>query len=204
MSRNTSSATRSRLSSSERHARKANGLYTMELFLSSPTRTNLLGRTIGRVLHKGDVLALTGELGSGKTTLVRGVAAGLGISSATVSSPTFVLVHEYHGRLPLFHLDLYRLKEPADAEAIGLSGCFTESSVTAVEWADRFPFLLPQDHLDICLWHRSLTRRRAVLKATGPRAAGLLRRIRRSWALSKRRSGSSISRVAVRRKAATR
>lgn len=204
MSRNASSATRSRLSSSERHARKGNGLSKMELLLSSPAQTNLLGRTIGRILRKGDVLALTGELGSGKTTLVRGVAVGLGISSTIVSSPTFVFVHEYQGRLPLFHLDLYRLKKPTDAEAIGLSGYFTDSSVTAVEWADRFPFLLPQDHLDICLWHRSLTRRRAILNATGPRAVDLLQRIRRAWASSRRRSGSSISRVAVRRKAATR
>jgi tRNA threonylcarbamoyladenosine biosynthesis protein TsaE len=78
------------------------------------------------------------------------------------------------------------------------------SSVTAIEWADRFPFLLPQDHLDICLRHWSLTRRRAVLKATGPRSADLLLRIRRSWASSRRRSGPSTPRAAVRRKAAMR
>ncbi|MCP9469681.1 MAG: tRNA (adenosine(37)-N6)-threonylcarbamoyltransferase complex ATPase subunit type 1 TsaE [Nitrospira sp.] len=176
----------------------------MELLLLSPTQTHVLGRTIGRTLCEGDVLALTGELGSGKTALVRGIATGLGVASATVSSPTFVLVHEYQGRLPLFHLDLYRLKEPTEAEAIGLSGYFTEFSVTAVEWADRFPFLLPQDHLGICLWHWSPTRRRAVLQATGPRSADLLLRIRRSWTSSRRRSRSFKSRRAAQGKASDR
>lgn len=204
MRRNPSPAPGLRINPSAKRAREADSLCKIELPLSSPTQMNFLGRTIGRVLREGDVLALTGELGSGKTTLVRGVATGLGVASATVSSPTFVLVHEYQGRLPFFHLDLYRLKQPTEAEAIGLSDYVTESSVTAIEWADRFPFLLPQDHLDICLWHWSLTRRRAVLKATGPRSADLLLRIRRSWASSRRRSGPSTPRVAVRRKAATR
>ncbi|MCP9446746.1 MAG: tRNA (adenosine(37)-N6)-threonylcarbamoyltransferase complex ATPase subunit type 1 TsaE [Nitrospira sp.] len=176
----------------------------LELLLLSPAQTHVLGRTIGQVLREGDVLALTGELGSGKTALVRGVATGLGVASATVSSPTFVLVHEYQGRFPLFHLDLYRLKEPTEAEAIGLSGYFTESSVTAVEWADRFPFLLPRDHLDICLWHWSLTRRRAVLKATGPRSADLLLRIRRSWTSISRRSRIFKSRSAAQGKVSDR
>lgn len=204
MSRNPSPAPGTRISPSAKRAREADSLCKIELLLSSPAQMNFLGRTIGRVLREGDVLALTGELGSGKTTLVRGVATGLGVASATVSSPTFVLVHEYQGRLPFFHLDLYRLKKPTEAEAIGLSDYVTESSVTAIEWADRFPFLLPQDHLDICLWHWSLTRRRAVLKATGPRSADLLLRIRRSWASSRRRSGPSTPRAAVRRKAAMR
>ncbi|MCA1958911.1 MAG: tRNA (adenosine(37)-N6)-threonylcarbamoyltransferase complex ATPase subunit type 1 TsaE [Nitrospira sp.] len=183
---------------------RAKGLDVWELLLLSPAQTDILGRTIGRALREGNVLALTGELGSGKTALVRGIATGLGVASTTVSSPTFVLVHEYQGRLPLFHLDLYRLKEPTEAETIGLSNYFTEFSVTAVEWADRFPFLLPQDHLDICLRHWSLTRRRAVLKATGPRSADLLLRIRRSWTSSRRRSKSFKARAADRGKASDR
>lgn len=198
------SPTRPRVTPSVKHASRARGLDVLELLLLSPAQTHVLGRTIGRVLREGDVLALTGELGSGKTALVRGIATGLGVASATVSSPTFVLVHEYQGRLPIFHLDLYRLKEPTEAETIGLSGYFTEFSVTAVEWADRFPFLLPQDHLDICLWHWSPTRRRAVLKATGPQSADLLLRIRRSWTSSRRRSRSFKSRRTAQGKASDR
>lgn len=204
MSRNATSPLRPRVTPSVKRAPKAKGLDVLELLLLSPTQTHVLGRAIGRVLREGDVLALTGELGSGKTALVRGVATGLGVASATVSSPTFVLVHEYQGRLPFFHLDLYRLKEPTEAEAIGLSDYVTESGVTAVEWADRFPFLLPQDHLGICLWHWSPTRRRAVLKATGPRAASLLQRIKQSWTLSRQRSRSFNSRSATRGKASDR
>jgi tRNA threonylcarbamoyladenosine biosynthesis protein TsaE len=88
---------------------------------------------------------LIGALGAGKTAMVRGIAAGLGAPSDSVSSPTFVLVREYQGRLPLMHIDLYRLRTDAEAESIGLSDYFAGRAVAVIEWADRFPFLLPED-----------------------------------------------------------
>jgi len=83
----------------------------LDVTLASPRETDLFGRTIGTVLRGGDVLTLIGELGAGKTALVRGIVAGLGGSASAVSSPTFMLMHEYQGRLPLIHLDLYRLHQ---------------------------------------------------------------------------------------------
>jgi len=148
--------------------------------LSSPRETDSFGHTIGKVLRRGDVLALVGELGAGKTALVRGIVAGLGGSVASVTSPTFMLVHEYQGRLPLIHLDLYRLKRVDEAESIGLSACFTDEAVTAIEWADRFPGLFPADHLEVRLIHRTRTTRMVRLEAQGARSRSLLRRITRA------------------------
>ncbi|MCS6897734.1 MAG: tRNA (adenosine(37)-N6)-threonylcarbamoyltransferase complex ATPase subunit type 1 TsaE [Nitrospira sp.] len=168
----------------------------MKLSLLSPAQTASFGRTIGHVLRGGDVLALRGDLGAGKTSLVRGVAAALGVPSKSVSSPTFVLVHEYQGRLPLFHVDLYRIKEMADVEEMGLSSYFTESGVTAIEWADRFPSLLPRDRLDIHLRYRRPRGRMVSLSASGPLSFNLLLRIRKAWAAKRRRSRHSRSSLA--------
>ena len=139
------------------------------------------------------MLALCGELGAGKTALVRGIATGLGTPPAAVSSPTFVLIHEYQGRLPLIHIDLYRLRSETDAAAIGVMEYFNGTAVTAVEWADRFPALLPKDRLEVELTHRSLTTRDARLSAHGPQSFQLLSRLKeaqRSSRLSTARRGA--------------
>jgi tRNA threonylcarbamoyladenosine biosynthesis protein TsaE len=162
----------------------------LDVTLVSSRETDLFGRTIGTVLRGGDVLTLIGELGAGKTALVRGIVAGLGGSASAVSSPTFMLMHEYQGRLPLIHLDLYRLSHPAEAEGIGLSACFSGETATAIEWADRFPELLPADRLDVELIHRTRTTRMARLKARGAEARSLLMRIRKARRSSARRSRS--------------
>ena len=155
----------------------ASPIDSFELALSSRSKTASLGKAIGGALTGGEVLALIGELGAGKTALVRGIASGLGAPPDSVSSPTFVLVHEYRGRLPLIHADLYRLHTEADAEAIGLPDCFTGQAVTAIEWADRFPSLLPKDRLDVRLIHRSPATRTAQLTAHGPQSLRLLAHI---------------------------
>src|SRR5689334_23165438 len=111
--------------------------------LSSPLETDRLGRVIGSVLMGGESLALSGTLGAGKTALVRGIAAGLGAPAEAVSSPTFVLLHEYRGRLPLAHVDLYRIDSLRDTESIGLDDYLSGSTVVAVEWADKALALLP-------------------------------------------------------------
>ncbi|MGC4097573.1 MAG: tRNA (adenosine(37)-N6)-threonylcarbamoyltransferase complex ATPase subunit type 1 TsaE [Nitrospira sp.] len=86
------------------------------------------------------------------------------------ASPTFLLVHEYHGRVPVIHIDLYRLKRPEETESIGLSDYLTDDVAVAIEWADRFPQLLPEDRLDVTLAHRTKTTRRTLVEARGSRS----------------------------------
>lgn len=152
---------------------------TWTVTLPSRAATESFGRAIGRALIGGETLALTGELGAGKTALVRGIAAGLGAPPDTVSSPTFVLIHEYHGRLPLAHMDLYRLQTPEEAENIGMEYYFQPPTVTAIEWAEKFFPILPQDRLMITLRHKSPTIRTASVSAQGPRASALSAALRR-------------------------
>ena len=109
----------------------------------SADETIALGRTIAATLRRGDVLALCGDLGAGKTHFVKGLAAGLG-ASTSVTSPTFTLIHEYPGgRLPLFHFDFYRLDDEDEALKIGLDEYLDGDGACVIEWADKFPVLLP-------------------------------------------------------------
>ena len=160
----------------------ATSVSSLDLLLSSPRETESFGYAIGQLLRGGQVLALIGELGAGKTALVRGIAAGLGVPADSVTSPTFVLVHEYQGRLPIIHIDLYRLQGPEEVESIGLSDYLTDSVAIAIEWADRFPQLLPEDRLEVRLAHRTRTTRKALLEARGSRSRSLLTRIKKIWA----------------------
>jgi tRNA threonylcarbamoyladenosine biosynthesis protein TsaE len=157
----------------------ATSLHSLNLILSSAGETESFGYTIGRLLQKGVVLALIGELGAGKTALVRGIVAGLDAPAASVTSPTFLIVHEYRGRLPIVHIDWYRLQRREETESIGLTDYFTEETVVAIEWADRFPQLLPEDRLEVKIAHRTRTTRRVRVEAGGPRSRLLLARIRK-------------------------
>jgi tRNA threonylcarbamoyladenosine biosynthesis protein TsaE len=108
---------------------------TRTLVTRSEADTSAAGEALGATLGPGAVVLLTGELGAGKTAFVRGLAAGLGIRPDEVSSPTFTLVQEYRGRLPLYHVDLYRVTA-LEAEELGLDE-LRESGVVAIEWADK-------------------------------------------------------------------
>jgi len=113
-----------------------------------------LGRAETAQLRRGDVLALCGELGAGKTHFVKGVAAGLG-TEGEITSPTFTLIHEYiGGRLPLYHFDFYRLEDEDEALKIGLDEYLDGDGVCVVEWADKFPGLLPAHTRWFRLTHR--------------------------------------------------
>ena len=158
--------------------------------MPSLRQTDRLGRAIGSVLLGGESLALSGALGAGKTALVRGIAAGLGAPPEGVSSPTFVLMHEYHGRLPLAHIDLYRLSSLQEAESIGLEDYLTGPTVVAVEWADKVPGILPDDRLEMKLRHRTVQSRSITFRATGPVSAALLAHIKTCQTLPTRRSRS--------------
>ena len=146
----------------------------LDLVSHSSLHTERLGERLGQAARPGDVIALWGELGAGKTVLARGVASGLGIDPEEVTSPTFIILHEHVlGRMPLFHLDLYRLST-TDLATTGWQETLESGGVTVIEWPDRAGDELPADRLDVRLEHIAETKRRVVLEATGPRSRALL------------------------------
>ena len=111
---------------------------------NSPAETERLGREFAEKSKPGSILALQGDLGSGKTQFVKGVAAGLG-AAGEVTSPTFTLVHEYSGgRVPIYHFDFFRIEDRQSAERLGLDEYFFGDGVSVIEWADKFPELIPK------------------------------------------------------------
>jgi len=171
----------------------------INVILPSRAATESFGRSIGRLLQGGEVLALMGSLGAGKTALVRGIATGLRVPSDAVSSPTFVLAHEYRGRLPLIHIDLYRVSDGLEADASGLSDSFTDRTVVAIEWADRFPAWLPSDRLEFRLSHRTPFTRGLTITALGPVSSLLFQRVKHVQ--QRMRSGRTRAKSLIRRKA---
>lgn len=115
---------------------------------NSVSETFSLGKRMGTLVEPGDVLCVSGELGTGKTVLAKGVADGLGISE-DVTSPTFTLVNEYLGRLPFYHIDVYRLGSPLEMADLGYEEYFFGAGVTLVEWAERVTEILPPERLEI-------------------------------------------------------
>ncbi|MFH0731419.1 MAG: tRNA (adenosine(37)-N6)-threonylcarbamoyltransferase complex ATPase subunit type 1 TsaE [Candidatus Omnitrophota bacterium] len=108
------------------------------------------GKELSTCLNAGDVIALTGELGSGKTTLTKGIAEGLGVKNSDyVNSPSFVLIREYEGRLQLYHIDLYRLDNLTGAESLGIEEYLYNDGVCVIEWAQKIKALLPKQYLEI-------------------------------------------------------
>jgi tRNA threonylcarbamoyladenosine biosynthesis protein TsaE len=116
----------------------------LSIELTSEDDTTRLGHALADLVEPGVVIGLVGPLGAGKTRLVRAIAEALGVDPEAISSPTFVLIQEYDGRLPVYHLDTYRLPTPAAFEELGVAD-YWESGVSLVEWADRVWNLLPED-----------------------------------------------------------
>ncbi len=143
---------------------------------NSPEDTEALGGILGGILKPGDVIALEGPLGSGKTCLARGLLLGLGIGGY-IRSPSFSLVHQYRGRLPAYHLDVYRLDDVRDMDDLDYEEYFYGEGVTVVEWAERIKGVLPHELLWITLAIEAPTRRRIVLKPYGRRYSELLREV---------------------------
>lgn len=146
---------------------------------ASPDQTRALGERLGAALRVGDCVALRGGLGAGKTTLAQGVLAGAGVAGPA-RSPTYALVHEHRGRLPVRHLDVYRLSGPDDFEAVGGAELF-EGAASVVEWPERIEPFLPADRLEIALEPvpGDGSRRRLTVRATGERGAALAVAMRR-------------------------
>ena len=123
---------------------------SLRLKLRSPEQTQLLGMHLGELAIQGDVFLLVGELGTGKTCLVQGIVQGLGIKQYAFS-PTFIIIREYHGRLPLYHIDLYRLDDVEEIADLGLDEEPYTNGICAIEWADKGLNILPEQRLLIQL-----------------------------------------------------
>lgn len=135
-----------------------------------------LGSELGRRLRPGDVVALYGDLGAGKTTFVKGIARGMGVAEEA-RSPTFTLIHEHPGEPPLYHIDLYRLAGAQEAEALGVEEYVYGEGVTVIEWADRMEELLPAERLDIELRVTGETEREMALRCGSERTAKIVEEV---------------------------
>ncbi len=156
-------------------------MHNLTLTLPDLAATNAFGRRLGGLLFPGAVVALVGPLGAGKTHLVRALAEGLGVpNSKVVNSPTFVLIQEYAGRLPIYHFDAYRLARERDFADLGVHEYFEGDGVSLVEWADRVPSCLPAEHLRVTLTVTSETSRRAHVEGVGGRYEAVVEALRGS------------------------
>ena len=138
------------------------------IFVSAdPGATSALGRALAGVARAGDVLCLWGDLGAGKTHLAKAFGVGLGVAE-TITSPSFILMAEYEGRLPLFHIDLYRLADATDALSGGLIDDRQSGGVTLIEWPDRLGAALPAERLDVVIDGSGEEPRSITVRAHGP------------------------------------
>jgi tRNA threonylcarbamoyladenosine biosynthesis protein TsaE len=148
------------------------------ILTQSKTETLQLGKRVGRLLRSGDVIAFVGELGTGKTHSIKGLAAGIGVKRAhRITSPSFALIHEYQGRIPFCHIDLFRLGGEEEAEALGLEEYFGRGGVTAIEWADKIPNLLPKELLRVELLYLGERARSIRLVGRGTRYEELIKTV---------------------------
>ena len=147
------------------------------LTIRSPAEMQDLGSRLGKVASPGLVVGLIGDLGAGKTTFVRGVANGAEVSpEQMVASPTFVLIHEYEGRIPVYHFDTYRLANPEAFADLGAAEYFDGDGICLVEWADRVRKILPLDRIDVEIEHAGEQLRRVAVLANGPVSQEVLNR----------------------------
>jgi tRNA threonylcarbamoyladenosine biosynthesis protein TsaE len=148
----------------------------IQITTHSVTETQKLGQTLGAGIQQAVIIALTGDLGSGKTAFVQGLARGLDVSEKYyITSPTFTLINEYPGRQPLFHVDLYRIEHAPELEEIGLDEIFQKDAVIAIEWAERLSGETLPSHLALRLKMISENTRRIDIFAYGHQAGNLLK-----------------------------
>ena len=144
------------------------------IITSGVGQTEEVGRLLGTLLRPGDLVCLYGDLGAGKTHFSYGIARGLEVRDQYVTSPTFTFVNEYEGRIPFYHIDLYRLTDPAELEGIGFEEYIDSDGATVIEWAERAERELPPDSLSIYLSDVSVTSREIGFLAEGERYERLL------------------------------
>lgn len=145
----------------------------IDIVSHSAVQTQRLGARLGALCEAGDIILLEGELGAGKTVFAKGIAEGIGVTDP-VTSPTFAIIHEYVGRLPLTHVDLYRLESIQAVIGVGLEDYLRSGSVTVVEWASKAPGLFGDDYVRVSLSHLSETKRGVRMSPFGPSSRKLV------------------------------
>ena len=149
-----------------------------DIIVTTAEETKRLGAKLGRALAVGDVIALIGPLGSGKTTFAQGIAVGLDVAADRhVASPTFALINEHPARIPFVHADFYRVERPEELRELGLEEAYDRAAV-ALEWADRFPQIVPADHLQLTFVAQPDGSRRLEVRAGGQRSRALAAALR--------------------------
>jgi len=151
----------------------------------SPEQTQELGKRIGEMAQPGDVILLVGQLGAGKTCLTQGIAWGLDIQEYTLS-PSFVIMRELHGRLPLYHVDLYRLDRIEESMELGLDDYLYGKGVCVVEWAEKALTILPAEHLMIEISYLSDTERSFQFKSSGKHYRDIVTQLKQGFAKSQK------------------
>ncbi len=146
----------------------------MQVVSHSPEETQAFGAELAALLRPGDIILLHGDLGAGKTELVRGLAVGLGLPPEQISSPTFALIHEYLGKILLVHVDLYRLQTVAEDFLLELEDYWQRPVVTVIEWAERLQDALPEEYLDISLQWLAPEARALTITGYGRRGTELV------------------------------
>ena len=153
----------------------------MKIISHSFKETLKFGKFIAKYLKSADVICLSGELGSGKTVLAKGIASGLGIETSKITSSSFILIREHlQGRLPFYHFDLYRLKEAQDIFHLGYEDYLYGDGVSVIEWPERLKYLIPKEHLKVELSYQGEFKRVLKFYAQGLRYKELLKEIRES------------------------
>jgi len=140
-------------------------------------QTIKFGKVLAKSLKPGDIICLSGELGSGKTTLVKGIAEGLHINASKVHSPTFVLMNFYEGKLPVYHFDLYRIEGAQDISLLGYEEFFYGDGVSVVEWSEKLGNLAPKDYLKVQMYHKGESTRMLKISYVGKAHKELIERI---------------------------
>jgi tRNA threonylcarbamoyladenosine biosynthesis protein TsaE len=150
----------------------------MQVISHSVRETIGLGKRLAKYSKAGDIICLSGQLGTGKTVLTKGIAAGLGIDKDKVTSSSFILIRRHlEGRLPLYHFDLYRLQEITDISALGYEEYLYSDGLTVIEWSERLDCLAPKEYLMVKLYYGGQSARRIEIKAVGLRYKELLEKI---------------------------
>jgi len=154
---------------------------SVEIVTHGPEETIRLGKSIGGLLRPGDVVALIGDLGAGKTTLAKGIAAGAGVEDESeVTSPTFVLVNEYQGRFTVYHADLYRLQESREVEDLGWEEIIFGEGISLLEWAEKIPGILPEERIEVRISWIGPGERKFLIAGKGAQAKNILP-VMRKW-----------------------
>ena len=152
----------------------------VEIISHSPQETILLAKQITKGLKPGSILCLFGNLGSGKTTFVKGLAEGLNVDAKKVNSPTFVFMNHYEGKVPLYHFDLYRIENSKEMGILGYEEFVYGHGIAVIEWAQKMEQLLPKEYLGVWLEHQGEQTRRLRLEAKGKNYIGVINKLKHS------------------------